>query len=236
MTNSIDLAEIGALLGDPARAAILEALIDGRALTAKELAFRARVTAQTASLHLRKLSEANLLTPLNQGRHRYFRIAGPLVAQMMESMGAVAAVHSPPRYRRPGPKDEQLRDARMCYDHLAGRLAVDLAQALSDRGFVRLEAEGGEITPAGIAFFEGLGLLLQTEGRAHRTLCKPCLDWSERRFHIGGFLGAALARHCQEQGWMERLRDSRAVVIAAEGRRALLAEFGLGSEFPARAA
>jgi DNA-binding transcriptional ArsR family regulator len=236
MTNSIDLAKIGALLGHPARAAIVEALIDGRALTAKELAFRARVTAQTASLRLRRLSEANLLTALNQGRHRYFRIAGPLVAQMIESMGAVAAVHAPPRYRRPGPRDEHLRNARMCYDHLAGRIAVDLAQGLRERGYVRLEADGGEILPAGFDFFQLLGISLEGKGRTRRTLCKPCLDWSERRFHIGGFLGAAIATVCQERGWVERLRDSRALIITAEGRRAFFAELDLGSEPRARAA
>ena len=233
MSNSIELAEVGALIGDPARAAILEALIDGRALTAKELAFRARIAAPTASAHLRKLTDANLLTMLRQGRHHYFRIASPLVAQMIEAVGAVAATHAPPRYRRLGPKDAALREARMCYDHFAGRLAVDIADALLHRGFVSFGDEGGEVTPQGFRFFRSLGIGLAGGAASRRTFCKPCLDWSERRFHIGGAVGAALAGHCFAQGWAERHRDSRAVTITARGRSALLEPLGL---LPERAA
>jgi DNA-binding transcriptional ArsR family regulator len=226
MTTSVELAQFGALLGDSTRAAILDALIDGRALTAKELAFRARVTPQTASLHLKKLSDGNLLSVLSQGRHRYFRLASPLIGQMIEAVGAAAAIHAPPRHRLPGPRDAQLREARMCYDHLAGRVAVDLAQALCQRSLVRLEPDGGEITAEGFRFFESLGIDLQGGRSARRTFCKPCLDWSERRFHIGGFLGAAIAHHCTAQGWIVRDRDSRAVEVTREGRRAMLEPVG----------
>lgn len=236
MNHSIDLAEIGALIGDPARAAIVEALIDGRALTAKELAFRARVTPQTASAHLKRLSDANLLAMLRQGRNHYFRIASPLVAQMIESIGAVAAVHSPPRYRLPGPRDAALREARMCYDHFAGRLAVNIAATLMARGLMTLEADGGEVTKQGFRFFACIGVDLDDAARGRRSFCKPCLDWSERKFHIGGFVGAALARHCLAMRWMERLRDSRAIVVTAEGERSVLAPLGLHRELGADAA
>jgi DNA-binding transcriptional ArsR family regulator len=235
MQNSLDLAEIGALLGDPARATMLEALIDGRALTAKELAFRARVTPQTASLHLRKLSDANLLSVLAQGRHRYFRLASPLVAQMIEAVGAVAAVHAPPRYRPTGPRDAQIREARICYDHLAGRLGVALADALVARGAVALDAEGGEITQAGAKFFAERGIDLGRARASRRAFCRPCLDWSERRFHIGGAVGAALARHALDRGWVTRLRDTRAVAITAIGW-AGLRELGIEPEPSAAAA
>ena len=235
MQNSLDLAEIGALLGDPARATMLEALIDGRALTAKELAFRARVTPQTASLHLRKLSEANLLSVLAQGRHRYFRLVSPLVAQMIEAVGAVAAVHSPPRYRATGPRDAQMREARICYDHLAGRLAVALADALVARDFLKLDADGGEVTELGARFFAQLGIDLGQARASRRAFCRPCLDWSERRFHIGGAVGAALARHALDQGWVTRLRDTRAVSVTATGRTRFQ-ELGIDSERAAAAA
>jgi DNA-binding transcriptional ArsR family regulator len=236
MQNSIDLAEIGALVGDPARAAMLEALVDGRALTAKELAFRARVSPQTASLHLRKLADANLISVLQQGRHRYFRLSSQLVAQMIEAVGAVAATHPPPRYRRIGPRDTAMREARICYDHLAGRLAVELADALVARGFLVLDADGGEVTASGAEFFGELGVDIGSLRAARRTFCRPCLDWSERRFHIGGAVGAALADHFLARGWIERHRDSRAVTLTDPGRSALADHFGIRlKELPAAA-
>lgn len=230
MTSNIDLAEIGALLGDLARAAMLEALSDGRALTAKELAFRARVSPQTASLHLRKLLEGNLLTVLQQGRHRYFRLSSPLIGQMLEAIGLVAAVHAPPRHRARGPADASLGEARMCYDHLAGRLAVAIAEALVGRELLALQADGGEVTPAGLRFFGELGINLDQGRSRRRAFCRPCLDWTERRFHIGGSVGAAIANYCFDQRWMDRLSDSRAVVLTEAGRVGLRASFGIVTE------
>ncbi len=236
MMSNNDLAEIGALLGDLARAAILEALIDGRALTAKELAFRARVSPQTASLHLRKLLEGNLLTVVPQGRHRYFRLSSPLVGQMLEAIGSVAAVHAPPRHRVRGPKDAALCEARMCYDHLAGRIAVAIADALVGRELLALQADGGEVTPAGLRFFGELGIDLDQGRSRRRAFCRPCLDWTERRFHIGGSVGAALAAYCFDRRWMERLRDSRAVMLTEAGRAGLRASLGIVAEPQAQAA
>jgi DNA-binding transcriptional ArsR family regulator len=226
-SNTIDLAEIGALIGDPARAAMLCTLMDGRAQTAGELAYAARVSAPTASEHLRRLTESKLLAVVKQGRHRYFRIATPLVAQMIESMGTVASLQMPPRHRPIRGLDAAMREARLCYDHLAGRLGVVLADALIARGCVMLGDEGGEVTPAGFTFFAELGVELQPLQRGKRAFCRPCLDWSERRFHVAGQTGAALASHCFEQGWIDRMRDGRAVVVTALGREAFADRFGV---------
>jgi DNA-binding transcriptional ArsR family regulator len=226
-SNTIDLAEIGALVGDPARAAMLCMLMDGRAQTAGELAYAARVSAPTASEHLRRLTESKLLAVVKQGRHRYFRIATPLVAQMIESMGTVASLQMPPRHRPIRGLDAAMRQARLCYDHLAGRLGVALADALTTRGCVTLGDEGGEVTPKGFTFFARHGIALEPGGK--RAFCRPCLDWSERRFHIAGQTGAALARHCFAQGWIEHVRDGRAVVVTALGREAFADHFGVDS-------
>ena len=225
--KNIDLAEIGALVGDPARVAIIEALMDGRALTAGELAYVAGVSPQTTSEHLRRLTDTRVLAAIKQGRHRYFRIASPLVAQMMESISVVAAIEAPPRRRPPSRIDAALRDARMCYDHLAGKLAVGIADAMIERRFLALDADGGEVTPAGFAFFNELGIDLETQKRGRRAFCRPCLDWSERRFHIAGTTGTAIARHCESKGWIKRLRDTRAVVLSDAGRNALRDLLGL---------
>ena len=225
--RNIDLAEIGALVGDPARVAIIEALMDGRALTAGELAYVARVSPQTTSEHLRRLTDTRVLAAIKQGRHRYFRIASPLVAQMMESISVVAAIEAPPRKRPPSRIDAALRDARMCYDHLAGKLAVGIADAMIARRFLALDADGGEVTPAGFAFFNDLGIDLETQKRGRRAFCRPCLDWSERRFHIAGTTGSAIASHCEREGWIKRIRDTRAVVLSNTGRDALRDLLGL---------
>jgi DNA-binding transcriptional ArsR family regulator len=225
--KNIDLAEIGALVGDPARVAIIEALMDGRALTAGELAYVAGVSPQTTSEHLRRLTDTRVLAAIKQGRHRYFRIASPLVAQMMESISVVAAIEAPPRRRPPSRIDAALRDARMCYDHLAGRLAVGIADAMIERRFLALDADGGEVTPAGFAFFNDLGIDLETQKRGRRAFCRPCLDWSERRFHIAGTTGTAIARHCESKGWIKRTRDTRAVILTNTGRDALRDLLGL---------
>jgi DNA-binding transcriptional ArsR family regulator len=236
MTTALDMAEVGFLVGDPARANILSALLDGRAKTAGELAYFARVTPQTASLHLRRLTDANLISLLQQGRHRYFRLASPLVARMLESISAVAAVQMPPRQRfSHSPRDAALRAARLCYDHLAGQLGVDIADALAAHGFVALDDEGGEVTIEGRQFFARLGIELDDVPR-RRAFCRPCLDWTERRYHIAGSVGAALARHAFDNGWLARLRDTRALAVTAAGRTALADGLGLRFEPIAEAA
>lgn len=222
MSDTIRFAATAALLGDPARANILTALMDGRALTAKELAYAAHVSPQTTSGHLGKLTEAGLLALQKQGRHHYYRLATPLVGQMLESIMAVAGP-APARHGnwRGG---EALRAARTCYDHLAGRLGVALADAMQNRGHVALTADGGEVTDRGRAFLRDF-CAEPVDGK--RVFCRPCLDWSERRAHIAGRLGAALAGRCFELGWIERQRDTRALAITAVGHAGFAERFGV---------
>lgn len=220
------MAEIAALVGDPARANMLDALMDGRALTAGELAFVARIAAPSASGHLGKLTEAGLLGVVKQGRHRYFRLATPLVAKMLESIMEVAAIEGAPRHRPRSAKDDALRLARTCYDHLAGRLGVALADALVARGQIVLSADGGEVTEAGRHFLAGLGIDPES-GNRRRIFCRPCLDFTERRPHLAGVLGAVLAAHCFDDGWIQRIRDSRAVAVTPRGERELAGVFGV---------
>jgi len=225
--QNIDMAAVGALIGDPARANILSALMDGRALTATELAYIAGVAPQTASGHLAKLADANLLALEKQGRHRYHRLASPLVGRMLEGVMAVAAVELPQRRRRVSRVDEQMRTARTCYDHIAGRLGVGMADALVERGHVVLAEDGGEVTEPGVAFFSTFGAEPLIRRKPHRAFCRPCLDWSERRLHIAGAVGAALCRHSLELGWIERSRDRRALAITAKGRRGFAETFDI---------
>jgi DNA-binding transcriptional ArsR family regulator len=226
MSSAPQIAEVAALVGDPARANILCALLDGRALTATELAFAAGVSPQTTSGHLGKLSQARLVVLMKQGRHRYYRLAGPHVGQMLESIMSVALA-GPPRFQPRSKLDDQMRHARTCYDHIAGVLGVGLAERLIERGFVVLGDEAGEVTPLGSEFLSRLGIDL-AGARAHRRVfCRPCLDWTERRPHIGGAVGAALAARCFDLKWIERRRDSRALTITAAGRRGLLENFAL---------
>jgi len=226
MTNGPSIAEIAALVGDPARANMLSALMDGRALSAGELAYVAHVTPQTASAHLAKLVETRLLADERRGRNRYFRLGGPEVARMLEDIMAVA-VARPPRYRPAWMRDEALRSARTCYDHLAGRLGVALAGSLAVRGHVLLDDDDGEVTEDGARFLAGLGLDLAGAAGKRRRFCRPCLDWSERRLHLGGAVGAALAQRCFALGWIQRIKDSRAVAITPSGCDGFLANFGV---------
>jgi len=225
MSEVLDIATIAALVGDPARANILCALLDGRALTAGELAYAAHVTPQTASGHLGKLTRASLIVPAQQGRHRYFKLSGRHVAAMIESISAVSAI-APPRLR-PIRIDDAMRQARMCYDHVAGKLGVTLADALREHGHVEFADDGGVVTPSGEAFFTRFGIDLSTPRQSRRVFCRPCIDWSERRPHLAGAVGAALATRCLDLGWIARQRDSRAVTITAAGRTGFGEVFGL---------
>jgi DNA-binding transcriptional ArsR family regulator len=225
MPSPVETAEIAALVGDPARANILMALADGRALTATELAFLARITPQTASGHLAKLVTGRLLIVAKQGRHRYFRLASPLVSRMLETINAMAAIEGPPRHRPRSSADDAVRRARFCYDHLAGQLGVSIADALVERGHIEFGEDGGAVTQAGSAFLVGFGLDLET--RTRRAFCRPCLDWSERRPHIAGAVGAGLAQRCFDLGWITRVRDSRAVTVTTKGRGGLRETFGI---------
>jgi DNA-binding transcriptional ArsR family regulator len=226
MSDAPQIAEVAALVGDPARASMLCALLGGRALTATELAHVAGVSPQTTSGHLGKLHAARLLVLMKQGRHRYYRLAGPQVGQMLEGIMNVA-MQGPPRYQPKSRLDDAMRHARTCYDHFAGTLGVGLADGMTERELVVLGDEAGEVTPAGLGFLSRLGVDLTAARTRRRVFCRPCLDWTERRPHIGGAVGAALAQRCFELNWVERIRDSRALRITPAGRRGLIEHFAL---------
>jgi DNA-binding transcriptional ArsR family regulator len=226
MTQDVRLVEIAALVGDPARANILNALMGGRALTAGELVHVAGVSPQTTSGHLGKLTDGRLIACVKQGRHRYYRIATPRVAEMLESIMAVAT-DAPARYRPPSKLDEAMRVARTCYDHFAGKLGVGITDALCALGHVTLSDEGGELNESGIAFLEKFGIDLAAARNRRRVFCRPCLDWTERRPHLGGTVGAVLAQRCFDLKWLEPRRDSRALIVTPAGRRGLNDAFGL---------
>jgi DNA-binding transcriptional ArsR family regulator len=225
--NALEIAQVASLIGDVSRANILSSLMDGRALTALELSLAASVTPQTASSHLAKLTEANLLTVEKQGRHRYYRLSSPQVARTLEAVMALTA-YSPPRYRASSKLDDELRTVRTCYDHLAGRIGVAISDALIDQGHVVFDGDAGEVTGSGMDFFAGMGLDLMAPTKGRRIFCRPCLDWSERRFHLAGRVGAAIASFCIERKWLGRKRDSRALTITREGERMLPRAFGIG--------
>jgi DNA-binding transcriptional ArsR family regulator len=226
MQTGPKIAEVGALVGDPARANILMGLLSGQALTATELALLGNVTPQTASTHLSKLVDGGILAVAKQGRHRYFRLASPLVGQMLEGIMAVAENGSA-RYHPHWRFGDDLRVARLCYDHLAGKLAVGIADSLASRELLLLGPDGGEITADGETFLGTLGIDLNTVARQRRVFCRPCLDWSERRPHIAGAVGAALASRFFELGWLKRMPDTRAVAVTGAGRRNLEQFFGV---------
>lgn len=228
MDSGSKIAGIAALVGDPARANILTALMDGRALTASELAYFAHVTPQTASSHLAKLVEGGILTLAKHGRHRYFRLATPLVGQMLEGIMAVAGdgpARCGPRWRG----GEELRFARVCYDHLAGDLAVQIADALAAQKHIILSDDGGEVTPDGEVLLTNLGIDVARLARQRRIFCRPCLDWSVRRPHVAGAVGAALFEQFLARGWLRRVKDSRALTLTAAGRQQLNDLFNLPS-------
>jgi DNA-binding transcriptional ArsR family regulator len=226
MITGAMIAEIAALAGDPARANILSALLDGRAMTASELAFAAHVTPQTASAHLGKLADAGLITATPSGRHRYFRLASARVAQMLESIVAVAGDNRP-RFRPLSRQAAQLRAARVCYDHLAGQLGVRIADAMIARGYLVLEDDGGRVTDPGMRYLWELGIDTRIAGKGRRHICRACLDWTERRPHIGGAIGAALAERWLALGWIARAKDSRAVSVTPVGERGFRDSLGM---------
>jgi DNA-binding transcriptional ArsR family regulator len=227
MVAAANLVEVAALVGDTARATMLAALMGGQSFTGTELAFLARVSRPTASEHLAKLVDARLLTVMRKRRFAYYRIASPLVAQMLESLKAVAAIEVPPRHQPRSAEEEAQRFARSCYDHLAGHVGVAVADALAARGHVVLSDEGGEVTAVGERFFRAFGADLTAPAGSRRLFCQPCLDWSERRYHIKGRVGAAILCRCMELGWFKRMRDSRALKLTPEGRDGLADVFGV---------
>jgi DNA-binding transcriptional ArsR family regulator len=218
MKDGPSIAPIAALAGDPARANMLAALLGGKALTAGELASEAGITAQTASSHLAKLEQGGLIAGVKQGRHRYFKLSGHDVAEMLETMMGVAQRAGHTRTRT-GPKAPELRKARVCYDHLAGEMGVALFDGLTN---ARLIAGGDtlRLTKRGENFMRDFGIDLDPLARERRPLCKSCLDWSQRRSHLAGGLGAAMLERFTDLKWARRDRASRAVHFSPDGERA----------------
>lgn len=232
MNTVPNLAGIGALIGHPTRAVILEALIDGCDWTAGELAGAAGVTPQTASAHLRRLLEGGLVRVDARGRHRYFSLAGPDVADALESLEVIATK----RAGRPGThvaRREALAEARTCYDHLAGRLGVAMIEAMVGMGCFR-EGDGAYmLTARGRSFLDELGVDLNKKRDTRRTYARKCFDWSEQRYHLGGALGAALANRFFDLDWLRRVPKSRVVTVTSKGGPRLAA-LGLIPEQPVR--
>jgi len=225
MSDTDLLAEVAGLLGEPARTRILTALLGGCALTAKELAYFAGVAAPTASSHLSRLVAGELLVMEKQGRCHYYRLKSAEVARAIEGLMTVAM--APPKHWPPSHRVEPaLREARMCYDHMAGRLGVALCDMMLRQDYVVLSDGNGELTSAGVRFLAGLGVDLEHARGAKRQYCRSCIDWTERRPHISGAVGAALAETFLEQRWTARIADSRALSVTARGR-AKLAELGV---------
>ena len=227
MVAAANMVEVAALVGDTARSTMLGALMGGQALTGSELAFLAHVSRTTASEHLTRLVEARLVTVTRKRRFNYYRIASPLVARMLESIKLVAAIEVPPRYQPRSVRDDALRFARTCYDHLAGHVAVAIADALTASGYIALGDDGGEVTETGAGFLTGFGVDLTSQPRNRRIFCRPCLDWSERRYHVAGHVGSEICRCCLQRGWFARERDSRALRLTPAGTAGLRDTFGV---------
>jgi len=220
MVAEANLVEVAALVGDTARARMLSALMGGQALTATELAHCANIARSTASEHLSRLVLARLLTVTRKRRFSYYRIASPLVAGMLESMKLFAASEMPPRHQVRSARDTALRFARSCYDHLAGQAGVAIADSLVAMGHVVLADEGGELTPSGTRFLCDFGVELVPPVRS-RVYCQPCLDWTERRYHLKGVVGTAILKRLLELGWFTRVAATRELRLSPHGRAGL---------------
>jgi DNA-binding transcriptional ArsR family regulator len=218
MKDGPNIARIAALVGDAARADALTALMSDRALTATELTAIAGVTKQTMSAHLTKLLAAGLIKVEQQGRHRYFCLANEDVARLLESLmgvafrtGAVRLVSSP--------REPELRKARICYDHLAGELGVSAYEALLKNGLLEADERDLRVTRRGNEWFSRLGVDTEAVAAQRRTYCRSCMDWSERRHHLAGALGAALLSRLTQLGWARRDRVSRVIRFSPNGER-----------------
>ena len=220
MPGDINIVPVASLLADPTRASILQELSDGRALPAGELARRARVSSSTASSHLFKLVEAGLLAVEKQGRHRYYRIANPAIVQAIEALAALAPAR-PIHSLRESQIAEAVRNARMCYNHLAGNLGVKLSQALVDKRVLDASDDGYNITPNGLQWLRDFGIDEAVLKKRGSLVVPHHIDWSERLPHIAGELGAALARRLFDLEWITRTPSSRAVRLTASGQQAL---------------
>jgi DNA-binding transcriptional ArsR family regulator len=220
MNSDPDIVRVAALIGDHARARTLTALLAGRALTATELANVAGVTKQTISAHLSKLREAQLIAVESQGRHRYFRLANAEVANLLENLMGVA-FRSNGIAPRSLPHDPAMKKARLCYDHLAGELGVVVYENLVQQRALSFGAGALQLSERGRTFFGEFGVDVDSLMQRRRVLCRACLDWSERRHHLAGAMGAALLERILALRWARLARDSRVVQFSAAGERSL---------------
>jgi DNA-binding transcriptional ArsR family regulator len=224
MKEGPDIALLGSLIGEPARANMLTALMSGKALTATELAGEAGVTAQTATAHLKRLEEGGLIRQRKQGRHRYFALSGADVGDVLEAMMGLAAGHGHLRTRT-GPKDPALRKARICYNHLAGEMRVRAYESMVARSYLSERADRIELTDHGHVFVAEFGIDISAPASSRRPLCRSCLDWSSRRTHLAGRLGEAFLDRFQELSWARREPESRRIAFTRSGEAAFLERF-----------
>jgi len=224
MDDATDITGVAGLLADSSRATMLQALMDQRARTAGELARLARIAPSTASQHLARLSDGGLLALESQGRHRYYRLANPRVAALLEGLMAFAPASVAPRAANVG---FDLGFARTCYDHLAGTIATALYERLQADGTLSVTSSGVTLTPPGARRLQSLGIDTETLRAGRRPLVRACLDWTERRDHLAGGLGAALLNHFRAQQWLTPRNAPRALRLTATGRRALASHFDI---------
>ena len=220
MKEGPDIALIGSLIGDPARANMLTALMSGKALTATELAAEAGITIQTASAHLKKLEAAEMLQHRKQGRHRYFTLADEEVGAVLEAIMGLASKRGLVRTRT-GPKDPALRKARVCYNHLAGDLGVQLFDGMIAKGWIAESGEDVDLSSEGSIAIKQFGIDIDAISKSRRPLCKSCLDWSARRTHLAGSLGTALLNRFFDLGWASREEGSRVIRFSPVGEKQL---------------
>lgn len=238
MPTLSQFARTAASIGDPGRAVMLWSLMDGRALTAGELATQAGVSNSTASEHLAELRETGLVRRIINGRHHYYRIASAEVASLLEQIMNVAAVSQQvgPAARgkvRCGPADPELRQLRRCYDHLAGAIAVRITDVMTKRNHLQMNDEAAILTSEGESFLTKLGLVLhsfETGQERRAAFCRPCLDWSERRYHLAGRVGASLYRTLEQAHWIRVSRTDRALRLTPHGTRELERHFGIRTQ------
>ncbi len=226
MSQEPDLATIVSLIGEPTRAQILLALMGGEALPASELAYRAGITPQTASSHLSKLVDGELITMTKNGRHRYYALKSHTIAELIESLLLIAPMTKQIK-PRPSKISPELCYARTCYDHLAGRLGVTVTESLIDKGYITVDDDKYTVTETGAIWFETMEIDLDVLRKKRRKFAFTCLDWSERKYHIGGALGSAIASKFLESGWVKRHKQNRSLIVTHIGHIQLREQLGI---------